>query len=110
MDAAGHLGGFFSDADGLTHGFVYDNGSYAVLDAPNSAGGTFVQTMDSTGKVAGYYLDGSNQAHGFIYANGSYILPELNVPGATNTYIYAIADDGGAAGFHDLGDPGASHG
>src|SRR5262249_5554251 len=44
---------------------------------------------------------------GFIWSSGTYT--PINVPGATNTYIYAIADDGEVGGSYDLGN-GISHG
>ena len=59
IDAAGDVAGYFHNGTG-THGFLYSNGSYTILDAPGvMAGTTTVAAMEAGGKIAGYYDNGS---------------------------------------------------
>src|SRR5580765_1873373 len=55
LNGRGEVGGFFTDAAGLQHGFVYLNGQYQQIDAPGATGGTWVQGVDDFGNIAGVF-------------------------------------------------------
>ena len=64
INEAGDVAGLFFDANGTSHGFVY-NGSYTVIDVLGSTW-TEVYDIDAAGRLAGYYEDANGQGHGFV--------------------------------------------
>lgn len=50
--------GFYSDAEFVSHGFVYSDGTYTTIDYPNATL-TRTQAIDNEGRVAGFALTNS---------------------------------------------------
>jgi hypothetical protein len=48
-----------------SHGFIYDNGSFATIDFPG-ASGTEAWGINDGGEIAGNYIDSSGNSHGFV--------------------------------------------
>jgi hypothetical protein len=59
--------GFYVDADGATHGFIDNDGTFITVDYP---GTTFNQLLgiNDAGQAAGYYMDSAGNFHPYIYA------------------------------------------
>jgi hypothetical protein len=77
--------GFYADAKGVTHGFLYKNGTFTTIDDPNAGTkpgqGTMTDDNNLAGVVLGYYADANGVIHGFTYKNGTYTaIPDA--PGA----------------------------
>jgi len=88
-----------------SHGFIYSNGTYTTLDAPNSVAGTTIATgINNSGQVVGYFEGLSAQYNGFIYDNGvysSFINPDSgSAPNPRGTYAWGINDSGNVVGYY----------
>src|SRR4029079_4980272 len=85
----GAIVGFYVDANGNEHGFLFDNGSYTTIDVPGAIA-TEALAINGTHNptIVGNYLDASGNLHGFTLLNG--IFKRLDVPGAVATSITAI--------------------
>ena len=81
--------GFLQLADGTVTTFF-------ASDVPDDS--TMVMALNAKGQIAGYYADPGGFAHGFIRQRDGKIRA-VDVPGAENVFLYALNDDGYAAGF-----------
>lgn len=58
--------GFYTDADGKVHGFIYDGqGNYTTIDVPN-ASATWVQGVGYDGEIRGVYIGADGMQHNFV--------------------------------------------
>ena len=98
VNDSGQVSGTYTDALGLSHGFLDTNGAITTLDDPNAlAGYTFGRGLNDLGQVVGYYYDASIGLHGFIYSGGVY--RTLDAPaGVTGTMALGINDAGTIVG------------
>ncbi len=97
INDAGQIAGFYttgvSSITPLRHGFLYDNGSFTTIDAPDAGDGassgpregTVVLAINASGEVTGVYIDSSGNDHGFVRSAGGTVTG-FDVSGAT-TYI-----------------------
>ena len=93
INDAGVVVGYYTNAYGANHGFIYSNGTYSNLGDPSAsidtlAGGfedTYPLAINNAGQVAGYYIDSNTDSdRGFIFSNGTYTT--LNDPLAGQGY------------------------
>jgi uncharacterized membrane protein len=61
---ATEVAGSYVDSSGVTHGFIYDDGTFTTLNVPG-AYDTSVDAINDRGEVAGSYLDDTGE-HGFL--------------------------------------------
>lgn len=47
------------------HGFIYQNGIFTTVDAPDNLNGTWITGINMAGQIVGYYAR-FGQAHGFV--------------------------------------------
>jgi hypothetical protein len=73
------LGSYRTHAGSM--GFIYDNGHYTTIAAPN-ASDTIATALNDLGAVVGTYTSDSSE-HGFVDINGR--LSNVDVPGASQT-------------------------
>jgi hypothetical protein len=59
------VAGWYDDALGNTHGFLYYRGVFTTIDAPDSLGSE-VTTIDNNGLIVGDYVGLDGASHGFI--------------------------------------------
>jgi probable HAF family extracellular repeat protein len=94
VNASGQVAGFYTDALGVTRGFLYDpsTNGYTVLSPPGSTF-TVADGVANSGRVVGYYYKGTRY-HGFTFTNGRYVA--TNPPGSTGylTLIQGISSNG----------------
>jgi probable HAF family extracellular repeat protein len=73
---AGEVVGYYVDASGGIHGFIYNPASsgnpYTTLDDPSAVNGTVALGINDAGEVVGYYFDGNGNTQVFTYSNGVY--------------------------------------
>ncbi len=104
----GEISGYYLDANNVTRGFVRErNGNFqAPIVEPNDTGSlTRGQRINNSRVVCGFY-SGNSLLHGFLFSNNRY--REFNVPGALNTFIFALNDAGNFVGsYGDLSTLGA---
>lgn len=115
INDSGQIVGFFTGAT-TTHGYIYDAGTYTVLDDPLATLGTFAKGIDNSGHVVGDYVDGTGE-HGFFYSGGSDgTYTTIDDPLATNGTIVNDINNSGqivgsyfdATGEHGFLDSGGS--
>ena len=51
--------GSYTDAGGVSHGFLYSNGVYTTLDDPSATVGTGPIAINNSSQVVGTYQDGA---------------------------------------------------
>lgn len=76
-------------------GFVMrKDGSFAKIVLPEDWNAllTFPQAINAAGVIAGFYRTWSGEVHGFLLNVGQ--VKRIDVPGAVNTAIYGINEDG----------------
>lgn len=117
----GDVAGFYTDAAGVSHGFVRSaaTGAFADVDVPGAAQ-TYVLGLNAHGAVSGTFVDPAGAQHGFVRDGGGF--RTIDVPGAVSTSpatsefgtglgtaVGTIRDDGTVAGAWGTA-AGASHG
>ena len=80
INLEGVIAGYYSDANGVNHGYVthppYTEGTFTTIDAPGACSsgpdcsglGTEINTfaLNDLGAITGYYVDEDGVAHGFV--------------------------------------------
>jgi probable HAF family extracellular repeat protein len=66
INNSGEIVGFYSDANGNSHGFVYQNGVFTTVDDPLAANGTEFFGVNDSGQIVGFYLDANFAEHAFL--------------------------------------------
>jgi uncharacterized membrane protein len=70
LNNTGLVDGFFVDAAGNTHGFIYNvtTGTYTEVDDPNAVGpaGTVINGINDKGQIVGFYTDANGNVDGFV--------------------------------------------
>jgi probable HAF family extracellular repeat protein len=97
INSSGQIVGYFQDAAGNDHGFLFDQGSYTTLDVPGGTG-TWAIGINDSGQIVGSYRDAANNDRGFLLDQGSYTI--LYVPGSYGTYAHGINAAGQIVGYY----------
>lgn len=124
INSSGVVTGFYTDASGVTHGFVDSSGSFSTLDVPSTLAvdgeiinGTMPYRINDSGVIAGSY-NASNTLtdHGFLDNGGSF--SAINVPstlappgstvGSGTTQVTGLNNFGVLAGTYSTTD-GVQH-
>jgi len=100
------VAGFFTDANGVNHGFIKDGDDFTNIDVPGATN-TYVFDINDRGETVGYYTDAAGVNHGFVERHGKFTT--VDVPGALITLIFgndargdlagAFVDSNGVHGF-----------
>jgi len=104
----GTIIGYFNDAAGAPHGYLYDGGVFTQIDEPDATAGTLAGAINDAGTIVGRFdapLGGD--AHGFVLSGGSFT--PFDVPGATFTAARGISPAGDVVGYY-VDVAGVSHG
>jgi len=101
INDAGDIAGSYTDANGVTRGFVrFRNGNFSPpIIEPNEDFLTDVRAINNSRVIAGFYIAASF-AHGFFLSGNTFT--QFDVPGAINTYIDALNDAGNFGGTIDI--------
>jgi hypothetical protein len=96
--------GFYNDIHGNSHGYTYDiaTGTFSAdINDPNAVS-TVTAAINNSDEIAGFYTDKTTGAiEGFIDNGGSFTT--VSAPGAAETELLGINDNGLADGFADIG-------
>lgn len=82
LNNLGYADGFYTDAAGVDHGFLYDvaTQSYTTIDAPNASkvagGGTVLNGLNDVGQLTGYYMDNGGFTDGLLVTTQAGTIPE----------------------------------
>ena len=109
INDAGQAAGYYYDANGVGHGFIYDAGNFTPLDDPSATNGTYAFGINISGDVVGYYLDDNGVGHGFLYSGGGYTTLDDPLAAGGSTFAFGINSSGQVVGYY-LDDNGVSHG
>lgn len=104
----GDISGYYVDGNNITRGFIRlrDGTFQPAIVEPNDTGNvTRGQRINNARVVCGFY-SGNAALHGFFFSRNRF--REFNVPGALNTFIFALNDTGSFVGsYGDLSTLGA---
>src|SRR5262245_34307790 len=90
--------GWYNDAAGITHGYLFDKGTVTTLDPPGSTL-TNAWSVNNAGIIVGTFVDTSGVFRGFILRNGQYKI--YDAPnGALMTEITAINNHNQIGGIY----------
>jgi hypothetical protein len=90
INDAGMIVGSYTAANGSLNGFIFDNGSWATLNYPNTTG-TELFGISNAGVIIG--LDHSTESgRAFMYSNG--VFKVISVPNSFSTEATGIAPGG----------------
>jgi hypothetical protein len=59
------VAGWYDDAQGNTHGFIYYQGVFTTVDPPGALASE-ITTIDNNGLIVGDYIGADGVDHGFI--------------------------------------------
>jgi hypothetical protein len=99
VNNAGTAVGYYVDAHGATHGFVYSLGLGYTTPAgqPSGANGTFFTGINDHDQITGYYSDAMG-THGFVMTGSTFVT--IDAPGAADfTDVTGIDDSGEIVGY-----------
>jgi probable HAF family extracellular repeat protein len=65
INDAGEIAGYYSDAAGNSHGFIYADGAFSTVDVAG-ARSTLLTRMKNGGPITGICSDAVNGIHGLI--------------------------------------------
>jgi probable HAF family extracellular repeat protein len=86
----GQIVGYYTDASGKNHGFLYDGGTFTTIDNPSGTGGTQLNGINNSGEIVGSYTDSAGNSHGFVATTGTIsYTPLAYSPDAASTIVYA---------------------
>jgi len=94
--------GFYTDAQGVNHGYTYNirTGEFDAVQAPGGGGLTAAAISDS-GQIAGFYATASGATDGFVTSGGHFT--DLAFPGASQTMALGVNDAGEVVGTYTAG-------
>ena len=100
INDSGQIVGWYTDAGGANHGFLYDGlQSFTPIDYPNALN-TVATDINGSGLIVGHYRDAKDSLiqRGFLY-NGT-TFSSLHYPGAVYSYAEGINDSGHIVGYY----------
>jgi probable HAF family extracellular repeat protein len=102
LNNCGEVVGFYFDAAGTQHGFLFSNkDGFKTIDVP-SAVATGLLGINDSHDIVGGWLDDSGILHG-VLIHGEKLIP-INFPGGVDTVAEGINNAGDIVGGYDFGD------
>ena len=101
----GTMVGYYVDAAGVDHGFIYQRGTFTPFNDPSAGTGADQGTQGSGindfGTIVGAYIDGSGNYNGFIERGGSFTtLDGPNPAHGSFNYANFVNDLGTVTGMY----------
>lgn len=102
INSAGDTAGFFTDTNGVAHGFIRTSaGSIATFDAPGAGTapflGTMVRAINASGNASGFYSVAIDISHSYIRTSSG-TLTEFDPPSSIGSDALCLNDSGAVAG------------
>jgi hypothetical protein len=107
----GHIVGYYTQADGIFHGFLDIAGTFTTVDDPSATSGTGLSDINGSDQIVGSYnftdsghpLEG---AHGFLLNGSTFSAIDYPAGGVTSTTPVGINDFGDVVGLYRMNSPG----
>ena len=107
INDVGQVVGAYTDAGGVTHGFLLSAGVFTTVDFPGATG-TTPSGINNLGRIVGSYLDANQLSHGFSLNNG--VFTTIDDPAfPEGTYGLFVSDFGLIVG-NGIDSKGVNHG
>ena len=97
VNNSGEIVGYWEDASGNIHGYLYHNGVYTSLDYPGAAS-TEAVGINNSGIISGWYVTTDDVPQGFTYSDGTFT--SFTYPGSSRTNAKGINNHGEVVGFY----------
>ena len=101
INNAGVVVGYFTDSNGVTHGFTKTGDQFQTIDVPG-ADFTAPQGINSEGDVSGVYR-AAGVRHGFVLMRNGKLIT-IDFPAVHYTALGGISDNGNVAGYYKTAD------
>ena len=85
--------GYYMDATGHHHGFLYSGGNFTLIDFPGT-NYTELNGINDSGNIVGSSAEG----HGLLYTRGNFTL--IDFTGGSGTFAQGINNSGSIVGFY----------
>jgi hypothetical protein len=95
--------GFYNDAAGNSHGYVYNITSQLFTAVPLPAVGATSETatgINNSGLISGFYTAADGSVHGFVENLNGSALQTFEAPGSTNTMFLGLNNNNFAVGVY----------
>jgi probable HAF family extracellular repeat protein len=66
VNKSGHVVGTYTDANGGTHGFIWNQGTFQTVDDPDGMGTTIINGINNRGDIVGFFVDADGNTDGFV--------------------------------------------
>ena len=76
--------GWFQDAGGVRHGFLWDGGDFETIDVPGAIA-TALFGINNRGQMVGFYEDDAGAGHGFLRDRKGHVTVLPDAPGVDPT-------------------------
>ena len=103
----GTMIGYYIDAKGVNHGFIYQHGRFTPFNDSNAGTepgqGTVGSGINDFGTAVGVYIDSNGTYHGFIYQRGTFTTldgPSPSTLGTIGAFANFINDFGTVTGAY----------
>ena len=96
----GQIVGNFSDASGISHGFLLSAGNFMTIDFPGALDDTAAFGITANGEIVGFYDDSNGVIHGFTLIAGNF--NNVDSPGAFLTEAVRANEAGQIVGIYNL--------
>jgi PEP-CTERM motif-containing protein len=95
--------GFYNDIHGNSHGYTYNVNTKTFSADINDpfAVSTVTAAINNLDEIAGFYTDSAGNLNGFLDSGGTFTT--IDAPGATETQLLGLNDQGLADGFAVVG-------
>ncbi len=96
----GFAAGFYSDANGANHAYVYNitGGNFISIPGLSNWASDTATGVNNSGLISGSYTDASGATHGFLDNKGAYT--SYNDPNGTDTMFFGLNNNGQAVGSY----------
>lgn len=102
INNCGEVVGFYFDASGNQHGFLFSkNDGFKSIDVPGAVG-TGLFGINDSHDIVGGWTDNSGILHA-VLIRGEKFVP-VSVPGSVDSVAFGINNEGDVVGAYDLGD------
>jgi len=107
INDSGQIVGYSQTSDGITHAFLYSEGTMLDLGGLGVLAGhaSYARGMNNLGDAVGSYIASDGHDHAFLYSGGTILdLGTLGPLIGTSSFANAINNSGDVVGYYETGD------